>query len=92
MEYEFKMRSNAGQPQLQEATATRTPAATVVTVSDYAHINTHRPAIKNMLSELAQPWEMAGNATYAITLGDDVDAAESASNNQGPDSIEKKYP
>ena len=64
----------------------------MVTVSDYAHINTHRPAIKNMLSELAQPWEMAGNATYAITLGDDIDAAESASNNQGPDSIEKKYP
>ena len=87
MGFEFKIRPHdAGQPQLQQASATRTPA-TVVTVSDYAHIKTHRPAIKTMLSEMiAQPWEMAENATYAITLHgeeeEDTDAAESASSNQ----------
>ena len=80
---------HAGQPQLQEAAAaTRTPA-TVVTVSEYAHVKTHRPAIKNMLTELAQPWEMAENATYSITLGDDVDAAESAG---GDDQIVEESP
>ena len=61
----------------------------MVTVSEFAHVNTHRPAIKSMLSEVVMPWEMAENATYSITLGvEDADAAESASSDQGCNSID----
>ena len=69
----------AGEPQAQEATR---PPATVVTVSEYAHVKTHKPAIKTTLSVLAQPWEVAENATYAITLhaaGAEADSAPAES-------------
>ena len=71
---------HAGEPQAQTAAAATRPPATVVTVSEYAHVKTHKPAIKTTLSVLAQPWEVAENATYAITLhaaDADSDAAES---------------